>query len=66
MLGLTTTDDVRLYRKSICDICENKKIATTAYSIINIEHCDVCKCPIGMKIATKAASCPLGKWPNIE
>lgn len=56
MLGLTTTEDIRTYRKNICDSCENKKV------IVGIEYCGVCKCAILMKIATKSAHCPQGKW----
>ena len=43
-------------RKKICDGCEFKT------TMLNVDVCSRCHCPITGKVHSPANSCPLDKW----
>ena len=60
MMGFTVSDEIKAERKAICDACPDKR------TVVGIEYCNLCKCAILMKTATKLASCPSEKWGQVK
>jgi hypothetical protein len=55
-MWFTEFEDSRKHRMNICMKCEHKKDGIFG------PKCDVCGCPLTLKVHITFTKCPLGKW----
>lgn len=55
----------RKYRRSVCNICPNKRgnFKLFGFTIFKrVDQCRICKCSLLLKTSLKDSKCPRGLW----